>query len=249
VPPDDLTKLIRQRNFSETLAGKASPIISGLNQAYITYLENYIQLRDTGDCLKQDIKATPDRKQQKEEHLRQLTVNLHNYLSSLYSLYASVSESYKKLGVLGKYKTSQLWGYRRQTSIMQGLRTYVQHVRPINIRWLVGKSDESDKLTVELGVWLSDVADHDFYEKMTTSSGEKIDGVKYHYGSVDREFIDVLYESQDTTKKTRDFFQDSVENICDEVVDKVDEFTETESDIMYREGTSIPAQVSESLEI
>lgn len=244
VPPDELTKLVRRPEFSETLAGEVSPIIFGLNQAYVTYLENHLKMLRDEKELKQLISATPEKEELRKQKIREITTGTHNYLSSFYSLSESVKQSYAQIGVLGKYNTGQIKKFREKTPVLHGLRTYAQHVRPLNITWMVEKGDNRGELDYEIGVWLGDVADEDFYEEIRLSSGKKVDSIKHYYGGVEREFIDIFAEVENALDDTEEFFHQSVGNICDEVVAEVDEFTDTEREILYEAGVSIPDPIS-----
>lgn len=239
VPPDERDRLIRQADYSNHLARKTSRNVISLNEAYTTHCGNHARLLDLEEQLVSLIDATPDKRSQREQTLRYVKQGFHNYLSSMYSLKGTVEGAFKELG-LNRTEHYRLERYRDETALLHGLRTYVQHRRPLNILWMARQCDGDDGLTYDIGVWLSDLVTPNFYDARYDASGTKHDGVEYYFGEVDEAFLDLFDVARTNIDVTAEFYKECVTTICEEMTDEIDAFDDDIHDLLYEQATTLP---------
>lgn len=190
-----------------------SDALRSITHSYHYVNENSLDLLDSVAKIEELLINPKENREEIENHAKDCERDLHNVLSSVYTLTETVDNCFKDLGLSRKNK-HLIQKYEDDISEAIGLRHCIQHRYSLKIYWVTsGTTGEYIDYTV--GIFVPDVADPDLYHSPCRNhKGEKLDPVTYYYGDIDGRILSIN-NLANQIKKRSDRFQEDVEELIE----------------------------------
>lgn len=190
-----------------------SDALRSISQSYHYVNQNSRNLLDSVAKIEELLIDPKENREEIENRAKDCERNLHNVLSSVYTLTETVDNCFKDLGLSRKNK-HLIQKYEDDISEAIGLRHCIQHRYSLKIYW-VTSGTTSEYVDYTVGIYVPDVADPDLYHgPCRNHKGEKLDPVSYYYGDVDGRVLSIR-DLANQIKKRSDKFQENVEELIE----------------------------------